>query len=141
MAKRGGKRPGAGRPRGAQNRATKEQKGTLQELARSHTETALKTLVEVARKGESDAARVSAANALLDRAYGKPSQAVEVAGPQGGPIPILDAAKLRGATDEELDTLEKFFGRLQRGDGSDQGGEAAQAGEDEYAASLDGTEG
>ena len=33
---------------------------------------ALQTLVDVARNGRTDAARVSAANALLDRAYGKP---------------------------------------------------------------------
>ena len=35
--------------------------------------TGLLTLVDVARNGRTDAARVSAANALLDRAYGKPS--------------------------------------------------------------------
>ena len=34
---------------------------------------ALHTLVDVARNGCTDAARVSAANALLDRAYGKPA--------------------------------------------------------------------
>ena len=35
--------------------------------------TALLTLVDVAKIGRSDAARVSAANALLDRGYGKPA--------------------------------------------------------------------
>ena len=30
-------------------------------------------LLNIARKGRTDAARVSAANALLDRAYGKPA--------------------------------------------------------------------
>ena len=35
--------------------------------------TGLLTLVNVARNGRTDAARVSAANALLDRAYGKPA--------------------------------------------------------------------
>ncbi|WP_412545807.1 hypothetical protein [Maricaulis sp. MIT060901] len=71
----------------------------------------------------------------------KPTERMEVTGRNGGPIPLLKAEQLKGASDEELVVLEKFFGRLQRGDGSDQGGEAAQAGEDEYAASLDGTEG
>ena len=34
---------------------------------------ALHTLVDVARNGRTDAARVSATNALLDPAYGKPA--------------------------------------------------------------------
>jgi hypothetical protein len=86
MAQRGGKRPGAGRPKGALSRATKEQKATLEELARAHTDTALLVLVEVAQSSESDAARVSAANAILDRGYGKPKQGLEHSGPEGGPI-------------------------------------------------------
>jgi hypothetical protein len=74
MAK-GGKRPGAGRPKGRKDKATIEQKGTLEELARAHTATALGALVSIAEGGESESARVAAANALLDRAYGKPRQA------------------------------------------------------------------
>lgn len=93
---RGGKRPGAGRPKGSRDRATIEQRGTLEELARAHTSTALNVLVSVAQASDSDAARVSAANAILDRGYGKPSQAVEHTGPEGGPIEIadLDMARL-----------------------------------------------
>ena len=45
----------------------------LSELAKTYTEEALETLVDVARNGRTDTARVSAANALLDRAYGKPA--------------------------------------------------------------------
>lgn len=70
----GGARDGAGRPPGTPNKATVEQKATLSDLAREHTDLALSTLVEVAQTG-SDSARVAAANALLDRAYGKPVQA------------------------------------------------------------------
>ena len=72
---RGGKREGAGRPEGSVNRATVEQKATISDLAKEFTELALGALVEVAQAG-SDAARVAAANALLDRAYGKPPQAL-----------------------------------------------------------------
>ena len=36
------------------------------------------TLVDVAKNGQSDAARVSAANALLDRGYGKPAVKEEI---------------------------------------------------------------
>jgi len=51
------------------------------DLARRHTADAIAALVAIMPKGESDAARVSAANALLDRGYGRPVQ--------GGPV-ILD---------------------------------------------------
>jgi hypothetical protein len=74
MTRRGGKRAGAGRPSGRKNKATAAQKLTLEELARTHTETALAVLVEVAQHGQSEAARVSAANSILDRGYGKPRQ-------------------------------------------------------------------
>jgi hypothetical protein len=48
----------------------------VQELARAHTVTALNTLVEIAKSGRTDAARVAAASAILDRGYGKPPQAL-----------------------------------------------------------------
>ena len=70
---RGGYRDGAGRPAGSSNKSSPEQSQRLSELAKTYTEKALETLVDVARNGRTDAARVSAANALLDRAYGKPA--------------------------------------------------------------------
>ena len=69
---RGGFREGAGRPAGSANKSSPEQSQRLSELAKTYTEEALDTLVDVARNGRTDAARVFAANALLDRAYGKP---------------------------------------------------------------------
>jgi hypothetical protein len=51
----------------------------LQKLARSHTPTALATLVEIMSNTASPPnARVAAAVALLDRGYGRPSTAVFV---------------------------------------------------------------
>ena len=50
-----------GRPRAAHS---------IQELARKHAPEAIKTLADIAKKG-TPGARVSAAIALLDRAYGK----------------------------------------------------------------------
>jgi Family of unknown function (DUF5681) len=47
--------------------------GEIRELARQHTSTALNTLVEICQSGENESARVSAANALLDRGWGKPA--------------------------------------------------------------------
>lgn len=94
---RGGKRPGAGRKKGAKDKATIEQKATLEELARSHTDTAVNVLVQVAQASESDAARVSAASAILDRGYGKARQAVEHTGKDGGPIVSIDLSDTESA--------------------------------------------
>lgn len=77
---RGGKRPGAGRPKGAKDTATREMGGTIADLARAHTSIAVSALVQVATGSDSDAAKVSAANAILDRGYGKPPVAVQVTG-------------------------------------------------------------
>jgi hypothetical protein len=53
----------------------------VQEAARSHTLTALATLARIADdKTAPPAAQVAAANALLDRAWGRPSQPVEASG-------------------------------------------------------------
>jgi hypothetical protein len=86
----GGARPGAGRKDGAKARANPEQKATLSELARMHTVEALETLVHIAKNSESDSARVAAANAILDRAYGRRPQAVLHSGPDGGAIQTED---------------------------------------------------
>ena len=93
----GGTRPGAGRPKGARSRATKQAKATLTELAKAYAPEALETLAKVMREGESDAARVSAANSILDRGYGKPVQATLELDPATAPSPFtgftIDRAK------------------------------------------------
>ena len=71
---RGGKRAGAGRKTGSRTKATALAKEALEALARKHTSTALKALVDVASDAESGASRVAAAVALLDRGYGRPHQ-------------------------------------------------------------------
>lgn len=95
MSGRGGKRPGAGRKPGSKDKATVEQAGTLSELARAHTGAALSVLVQVAQSSESDAARVSAANAILDRGYGKPTQPTEITGKDGGPIKLSNRERAK----------------------------------------------
>lgn len=70
---RGGTRPGAGRKRGKVGKAKRE----LAEMAKEHAEAALLTLAEIATGDGAASARVSAATAILDRAYGKPPQALE----------------------------------------------------------------
>jgi hypothetical protein len=86
----GGARLGAGRKDGAKARANPEQKATLSELAREHTATALETLVYVMKNSESDSNRVAASIAILDRAYGRPPQAVMHSGADGGAIKTED---------------------------------------------------
>jgi hypothetical protein len=50
----------------------------IRSLARSHTRTAINVLVRVMRSEDAThAARVSAANAILDRGWGKAAQALE----------------------------------------------------------------
>lgn len=73
----GGARAGAGRKAGAPNKAN----AALKEFAGQYTEAAVLALAEImTNDSEGAAARVSAANALLDRAHGKPSQSVDVSG-------------------------------------------------------------
>lgn len=119
-SKRGGKRSGAGRPKGARSRATKQLRRTLSEVARYHTQTALLALVRVATKSESDSAVVAAANALLDRGYGRPSQAVQ----HSGAIGSYDLSKV---SDGDLERLESILGPLAHA-GGDSGGEGPEAG-------------
>jgi hypothetical protein len=77
-------------------------------IARQHTETAIAALGEICRNGENEGARIAAANALLDRGWGKPAFSVLARDPPevitlnsgssgspllpqnkiGGPIPI-----------------------------------------------------
>lgn len=81
-AQHGGKRPGAGRPKGSRNRTTK----ACEAVAREHAPRMFEVLAEVANDAtEPAAARVAAAKAVLDRAYGRPRQSVEVGGAQDLP--------------------------------------------------------
>lgn len=48
------------------------------ELARQHTAEAIEALVAICTKGKSEAARASAAVALLDRGYGRPAQTMDI---------------------------------------------------------------
>ena len=55
----------------------------LAELARSYTSEAVETLVELMRFGKDERVRGTAAQALLDRGWGKPKQ--ELTAPESGP--------------------------------------------------------
>lgn len=72
--KHGGNRPGAGRPAGSPNADTAAARSALAVSIDEHIGTAIEALAHIAAHGTSEAARVSAACAILDRAYGKPMQ-------------------------------------------------------------------
>ena len=70
-----GSKPGerrGGRAKGTPNKATVE----VKELARQYAPAVLKEMARLATQAESESARVAAGNAILDRAYGKASQAI-----------------------------------------------------------------
>jgi hypothetical protein len=80
----GGARPGAGRKKGAPNKATADVKA----LAGKYADAAMKELGRLATKAESEQARVAAIKELLDRAFGKSKQAVEFEGALTGALTV-----------------------------------------------------
>lgn len=91
----GGKRTGAGRPKGSPNRATSD----LKQAAQAYTDEALKTLAKIMKDEKQPApARVSAANAILDRGHGKAMQ------------PVAHELDLSNLTDDQLAILAVALG-------------------------------
>ncbi len=67
----------------------------IRSLARSHTESAIKVLASIMNQPKaSHTARVSAAVALLDRGWGKPTMMV-AGDPDGGPVQTEDITEER----------------------------------------------
>ncbi len=81
----------AGRPKGSLNKSTR----AVKEAAQKYTDKALKTLASIMERGESEAARIAAANALLDRGHGKPAQAI-VGGDEDDPPVKVARVRLVG---------------------------------------------
>jgi hypothetical protein len=77
----------------------------IRSLARSHTRTALNVLVGIMRsKDATAAARVSAANAILDRGWGKATQTVET----GDDSPLELIHRIEDHTADSIKSLEGF---------------------------------
>jgi hypothetical protein len=88
LGQNGGARPGAGRPKGAKTQprvyealrdealdgAVSDVDIDIAAMARGYGPMALGVLSAIASKSQSDTAKVAAANSLLDRGFGKPSQ-------------------------------------------------------------------
>lgn len=71
---RGGKQPGAGRPAGSTNVNAPD----IKALCRRYTGLCVEQLVNIAQKSKIEGNRIAAINQILDRGFGKPTQAVGV---------------------------------------------------------------
>jgi Family of unknown function (DUF5681) len=84
----------------------------VRELAREHTAEAVQTLVSIKTNTKAaPAARVSAANALLDRGYGKPPQHITS---EGGPSYVVRMPAPCATAEEWLTTLEDLSVQTRR---------------------------
>jgi hypothetical protein len=112
-AKRGGKRAGSGRKRGVPNRLTR----TLKQKAAEYGDDALKVLAEVMLDPKQPGAvRISAADRLLSRGYGKLDQYVEIEATVGKlpPQEVLDEITRKSLEKAEQRHREVVEGRAER---------------------------
>ena len=93
-----------GRKPGTPNRATRE----IREIAQQHAPAAILEAARLMKKAKTEAARLGAITIILDRAYGKPQQAVS----HSGTVGTYDAAKIANLSDEELTAFEAILSRL-----------------------------
>lgn len=77
--------PGQSANPGGRKRETAE----VRELARQHTKAAIQALADIMADGDKDAARVAAAEALLNRGWGRPEQAVQLEGADGESLTVV----------------------------------------------------
>ena len=86
MPRQAGTPKTGGRVAGTPNKATADVKA----VASTYTTAALETLAEIMQDSNAPpAARVAAANSLLDRAHGKPRQELEHAGSEPEPLTVI----------------------------------------------------
>lgn len=71
---KGGARPGAGRKAGGSNSVAPD----IKQLARKYAHEAIETVYNVMKKSKIEGNRVAAAQILMDRGFGKPTQAMGV---------------------------------------------------------------
>lgn len=70
----GGKRPGAGRPKGSTKKGTKIDEFNMILRAQGHSKEMLGIIVDLAKNSLNESIQLAAATQILDRAHGKPGQ-------------------------------------------------------------------
>ena len=79
MSGHGGARPGAGRPKGSGSTATALDRHKLGEMIRQEAPALIRILLDLALNSPDERIRMQTSIALLDRGYGRPPQASEIA--------------------------------------------------------------
>lgn len=114
---RGGARKGAGRPKGAATKRSREIADSESRKGVTPLEVMLKAMREHYDKNDFDAAASIAKDAAP---YMHPKLAsTQHSGPNGGPIPV----NVSQLTDDQLAALEAIFGPLAGGPGDDDEGD------------------
>lgn len=98
---RGGRRPGAGRPAGAPNKLTRP----VKELAAEQGSASIERLVQLRDAADSEQVRFAAAKELLDRAYGRARQEIDLTGDPSVMV-IVQRQTPQPVVDEGLPALE-----------------------------------
>lgn len=75
----------------------------IRDLCRFHSPECVDILLDIARRSKSDQSRLTAANAILDRGWGKPVQSI--ADPDGSPLGSGFLSRLQGLDIQELRSL------------------------------------
>ena len=70
--KRGGARPGAGRKAGGTNSVTPD----IKQMTRRYADEAVQAVYNIMKKSKFESNRFAAAKELMDRGFGKPTQAI-----------------------------------------------------------------
>ena len=84
------RQPGTPKTGGRQPGTLNKSTASVKAVAATYTTSALATLAEIMQDGTAPhSARVAAANALLDRAVGKPRQELEHAGSEKEPLTVI----------------------------------------------------
>lgn len=86
--------PGAGRPKGSKDKVSAAAKATMAELAKDYAPYAIRKIVRLAQKGKTQVIQLAACKEILDRAYGKPAQSMDMT--------VDLKAEIRMMSDEEL---------------------------------------
>lgn len=96
-------RPGqSGNPGGRPKKDERLRK--IEDMARDHSEEAIAALLDVAKNGSTETARVAAAQAILDRGWGTPVKRTEAGEP--GAFADVEELSEEELQAEKLETLE-----------------------------------